>query len=66
MAKAKTTPPAPADGADAPPRTATPATPATPENTPVPGGGRWRWSVDHWAEVIEPTEAQSTNPSELE
>lgn len=22
---------------------AAPATPATPDNTPLPGGGRWRW-----------------------
>lgn len=26
---------------------------ATPENTPVPGGGRWRWDRDHWADASE-------------
>lgn len=29
---------------------------ATPENTPVPGGGRWRWDIalPGWVEVPEP------------
>ena len=28
---------------------------ATPENTPIPGGGRWRWSstLPGWVEVLE-------------
>lgn len=32
---------------------------ATPENTPIPGGGRWRWDADAcaWAEVLEPSAA---------
>ncbi len=27
----------------------------TPENTPIPGGGRWRWSdaLPGWIEVLE-------------
>lgn len=29
----------------------TPAKPApTPENTPIPGGGSWRWTSDGWVE----------------
>lgn len=33
---------------------------ATPENTPVPGGGRWRWSdtLPGWVEVTEPPAAK--------
>lgn len=42
----------------------------TPENTPVPGGGRWRWDIalPGWVEVLEDPEpapvpiAQSTQP----
>lgn len=32
-----------------------PAPCATPENTPVPGGGRWRWDINlpGWVEVPE-------------
>lgn len=26
----------------------------TPENTPVPGGGSWRWTPDGWAENTPP------------
>ena len=42
----------------------TPAAPAaTPENTPIPGGGRWRWdaTLPGWAEVLEtPAPAPAT------
>lgn len=37
----------------------TPAPPlATPDNTPVPGGGRWRWDIalPGWVELAEPVE----------
>jgi hypothetical protein len=41
----------------------------TPENTPVPGGGRWRWSdvPPHWVEIDEngepvPVPAAATTP----
>lgn len=27
----------------------------TPENTPVPGGGRWRWNGAGWTELFETT-----------
>lgn len=26
-----------------------------PENTPVPGGGRWRWNGSGWTELFETT-----------
>ena len=45
---------------------------ATPENTPIPGGGRWRWSAapPGWVEVLEnpapvPAAPAPTSPLEL-
>lgn len=45
-----------------------PAKPAapTPENTPVPGGGRWRWAGDRWLEVTEAPQTTPAQPEELE
>lgn len=41
--------------------------PPTPENTPVPGGGRWRWDITApgWVDVdAAPTDALPTaNPA---
>ena len=34
---------------DTAPKPALPA-PATPENTPIPGGGSWRWAGTGWIE----------------
>ena len=42
-----------------------PAAP-TPENTPVPGGGRWRWAGDRWLEVTEAPQPTPAQPEELE
>jgi hypothetical protein len=44
------------------------ATPvATPENTPVPGGGRYRWSdtAPHWTEIDEDGAPVVAAPTEL-
>jgi len=45
---------------------------ATPENTPIPGGGRWRWDAAQpgWVEVLEdpapvPADPAPTSPLEL-
>lgn len=34
---------------------------ATPENTPIPGGGRWRWDIalPGWVETAEPTDPET-------
>jgi hypothetical protein len=38
---------------------------ATPENTPIPGGGRWRWSdaLPGWVEVLEDPAPAPTAPA---
>jgi hypothetical protein len=45
---------------------------ATPENTPIPGGGRWRWdaALACWVEVLEtpapvPAAPAPTQPLDL-
>jgi hypothetical protein len=45
---------------------------ATPENTPIPGGGRWRWdaTLPGWVEVVEnpaptPAAAPADQPIEM-
>lgn len=57
MAKAQPADPA-ADGVNSTPESTAPAPvinadAATPENTPVPGGGRWRWDIalPGWVDV---------------
>ena len=39
----------------------------TPENTPVPGGGRWRWDITApgWVDVDAPAEP-TANPTQPE
>jgi len=38
----------------------------TPENTPIPGGGSWRWddSAGQWVEVLPSPPAAQPQPSE--
>ncbi len=44
-------------------KTARPARP-TPENTPVPGGGSWRWTPDGWAPNAPPDAPTVTAPAQ--
>lgn len=42
------------------------APPRTPENTPLPGGGRWRWdeATANWAEMVDDVPAAAPDQAE--